>query len=78
MSCKINLITFIKANDGNVYNHDHKATIIWESYKGRIGIQENAQMIFQLDRIVRPHDLLTMPPSRLVKLTMWLKISPLA
>jgi hypothetical protein len=40
-----------------VYNHDHKAAIIWESYKERLGVSENAQMHINLDNIIHPRDL---------------------
>jgi hypothetical protein len=53
-----NLITSIKASDGSIiYNHDHKAAIIWESYKERLGVSENAQMAIDLERIIQSNDL---------------------
>jgi hypothetical protein len=57
-SYRRNLITSIKAADGSVvYNHDHKAAIIWESYKERLGVSENAQMHINLENIIHPRDL---------------------
>jgi hypothetical protein len=44
-----NLITYIKSSDNvMVYNHDHKAAIIWESYKERLGVSENVAMNINL------------------------------
>jgi hypothetical protein len=52
------LITSIKAADGSVvYNHDHKADIIWDSYKERLGVSENAQMHINLENVIHPRDL---------------------
>jgi hypothetical protein len=57
-SYRRNLITSIKASDGSIiYNHDHKAAIIWESYKERLGVSENAQMAIDLERIIQTKDL---------------------
>jgi hypothetical protein len=40
-----------------VYNHDHKAAIIWESYKERLGVSDNATMNNNLEEIIQPVDL---------------------
>jgi hypothetical protein len=53
-----NIITSVTAPDGNeIFNHEHKAAIIWNSYKERIGITENPIMHFSLPQIVQSHDL---------------------
>jgi hypothetical protein len=57
-SYRRNLITYIKSSDGAmVYNHDHKAAIIWESYKERLGVSENATMNINLEEIILPVEL---------------------
>jgi hypothetical protein len=59
-----NLITSIKQDDGNyITNHDHKATIIWNSYKERLGITDNPIMAYDLDNLVNRLDLLHLDES---------------
>jgi hypothetical protein len=54
-----NLITSIKQDDRNyITNHDHKAAIIWNSYKERLGITNNPIMAYDLDNLVNRLDLL--------------------
>jgi hypothetical protein len=48
----------LKAFDGtDIYNHDNKASIIWSSFKDRLGITEDAPMHMDLSNIVQPHEL---------------------
>jgi hypothetical protein len=43
------MITSIRAAEGSdVFNHDHKAAIIWASFKNRLRITENPVMQYQL------------------------------
>jgi hypothetical protein len=59
-----NLITSIKQDDGNyITNHDHKAAIIWNSYKERLGITDNPIMAYDLDNLVNRLDLLHLDES---------------
>jgi hypothetical protein len=45
-----NLITHLKEPDDSlIFSHDHKAAIIWESYKNRLGISEAT--LIRLQRI---------------------------
>jgi hypothetical protein len=53
-----NIITSLKASDGtDIYNHDNKASIMWSSFKDRLGISEDAPMLMDLSNIVQTHDL---------------------
>jgi hypothetical protein len=53
-----NIITSLKASDGtNIFNHDNKASIIWSSFKYRLGISEESPMLMDLSSIVQSHDL---------------------
>jgi hypothetical protein len=53
-----NIITSLKASDGtDIYNHDNKASIIWSSFKDRLGITEDAPMLMDLSNIIQPHEL---------------------
>jgi hypothetical protein len=57
-SYRRNYITSIKDEDGSfITNHDHKAAIIWNSYKNRLGITNNLVMSFDLDHLVTRHEL---------------------
>jgi hypothetical protein len=57
-SYRRNYITFIEDEDGNyITNHDHKAAIIWNSYKNRLGITNNLVMNFDLDHLVTRYEL---------------------
>jgi hypothetical protein len=57
-SYRRNYITSIKDDDGNyITNHDHKAAIIWNSYKNRLGITNNPVMSFDLDHLVTRYEL---------------------
>jgi thymidylate synthase len=65
-----NLIAFIKASDGSlIYNHDHEAAIIWDSYKERLGVRENASNWKELYNPLILHTL--MPLSVKKKLIPW-------
>jgi hypothetical protein len=53
-----NIITSIVNQDGTeITNHEHKAAIIWNSYKDRVGISDDPVMLFPLAQIVQSHDL---------------------
>jgi hypothetical protein len=53
-----NIITSLKASDGtDIFNHDNKASIIWSSFKDRLGISEESPMLMDLSSIVQSHDL---------------------
>jgi hypothetical protein len=53
-----NLITHLKEpEDSLIFSHDHKAAIIWESYKNRLGISEATSMQFNLHDMIEAHDL---------------------
>lgn len=57
-SFRKNYITSILNDDGISYqNHDHKAAIIWNSYKDRLGKSINPTMLFNLDELIQSHDL---------------------
>jgi hypothetical protein len=57
-SYRRNYITSIKADDENyITNHDHKAAIIWSSYKNRLGLSSNHDMSFDLDRLITRSEL---------------------
>src|SRR3954468_458743 len=57
-SFRKNYITSILSEDGTYYqNHDHKAAIIWQSYKDRLGKSINPTMLFNLDELIQHHDL---------------------
>jgi hypothetical protein len=48
-----NIITSLKASDGtDIYNHGNKASIIWSSFKDRLGITEDAPMLMDLSSII--------------------------
>ena len=57
-SFRKNYITSILSEDG-IYcqNHNHKAAIIWQSYKDRLGKSINPTMLFNLDELIQHHDL---------------------
>ena len=38
-------------------NHDHKAAIIWKSYKDRLGTSIDPSMLFNLEELIQPQDL---------------------
>jgi hypothetical protein len=53
-----NLITHLKEPDDSlIFSHDHKAAIIWESYKNRLGISEATSMQFNLHDMIEAQDL---------------------
>jgi hypothetical protein len=53
-----NLITSIFHADANeIFNHDHKAAIIWASYRNRLGISENSIIHYQMGQIVQSYNL---------------------
>jgi hypothetical protein len=53
-----NYITSIKDDDGNyITNHDHKAAIIWNSYKNRLVQSSNPDMSFDLDHLITRSEL---------------------
>jgi hypothetical protein len=53
-----NIITSLKASDGtDIYNHENKASIIWASFKDRLGISEDAPMLMDLNNIIQTHEL---------------------
>ena len=57
-SYRKNYITFINDEDGNpVQNHDHKATIIWKSFKERLGKSIDPPMLFNLEELIQPKNL---------------------
>ena len=57
-SYRKNFITSINDEDGNpVQNHDHKAAIIWKSFKDRLGKSIEPHMLFNLEEIIQPSDL---------------------
>jgi hypothetical protein len=54
----INAITMLKDSNGlERYQHEDKATIIWEAFKERLGTLEYTQMHFNLDELTEsvPH-----------------------
>jgi hypothetical protein len=52
-------ITYLKDTDDTlIYSHDHKATIIRESYKNKLVTSKDIKMQFQLQDIIESHDLL--------------------
>jgi hypothetical protein len=57
-SYRINYITSINDMNGKyIKNHDHKAVIILNSYKERLGISIDPMMTFDLDTLVTIHAL---------------------
>ena len=41
-SYRRNLITSIKTSDGtDIFNHDNKAAIIWNSFKDKLGVEDS-------------------------------------
>jgi hypothetical protein len=57
-SYRRNYITSIKDDDRNyITNHDHKAAIIWNSYKNRLGQSSNPDMSFDLDHLISRSEL---------------------
>ena len=57
-SYRKNYITYIVGEDGITYhNHDHKAAIIWRSYKERLGSSIDPPMLFNLEELIQPQDL---------------------
>ena len=57
-SYRKNFITSLQDEDGTPFqNHDHKAAIIWKSYKDRLGKAINPPMLFNLEEIIQPKDL---------------------
>ena len=57
-SYRKNFITSLQDEDGTPFqNHDHKAAIIWKSYKDRLGKAINPLMLFNLEEIIQPKDL---------------------
>ena len=46
--------TLIDNNNGVLSQHEHKAKIIWESYKQRLGISEFEGIIFDLEDLFPP------------------------
>ena len=53
-----NFITTINDEDGNPFqNHDHKAVVVWKSYKDRLGKAIDPPMLFNLEEIIQPKDL---------------------
>lgn len=50
-----NKITSLNDELGNVYyGHEQKAAILWTTFKGRMGISEYSQMIFDLEQLIQP------------------------
>ena len=57
-SFRKNYITSILSEDGTYYqNHDHKAAIVWQSYKDRLGKSINPTLLFNMDELIQHHDL---------------------
>jgi hypothetical protein len=58
-SYRKNIITSLKSDDGvNIYNHDQKAAIIWDSFNNRLGINQDIEKFFNLEQqIVTKHNL---------------------
>ena len=57
-SYRKNFITSLQDEDGTPFkNHDHKAAIIWKSYKDRLGKAINPPMLFNLEELIQPKDL---------------------
>lgn len=51
-----NYISTIATNDGIIHStHDQKVTVIWQSYKDRLGSSINPTMLFNLSKIIQPH-----------------------
>ena len=50
-------ITTINNEDGHPFQpHDHKAAIIWKSYKDRLGKSIDPPMLFNLEELIQPQD----------------------
>jgi hypothetical protein len=57
-SYRKNYITSLKTDDNSyVTNHDHKADVIWNSYKERLWVSNKPIMSFILDDMVHRHNL---------------------
>jgi hypothetical protein len=57
-SFRKNLISSLTAQDGSIVNnHDHKAAIIWKSFKERLGVSDYTIMHFNLNEMIQSHDL---------------------
>jgi hypothetical protein len=55
---KINTITSVDAEDGRtVTSHLEKAALLWEEFKKRLGDSIQTEMHFNLQNLVRSHDL---------------------
>ena len=65
---RLNAITSMKDEDGRaVVEHFEKAALLWNTYKNRMGVTENPQMLFNLEDLVNRHndlDELVQPFSR--------------
>ena len=65
---RLNTITSLEDEDGRaVVEHFEKAALLWNTYKNRMGVTENPQMLFNLEDLVNKHndlDELVQPFSR--------------
>jgi hypothetical protein len=53
-----NYITSLQSTDGtHVTDHEHKAAILWTSFKDRLGQTEVGEMFFDLNSLIQPIDL---------------------
>jgi hypothetical protein len=78
-SYRKNLITSLKSdNETYITNHDHKANIIWNSYKDRLGQSDSSIMTYDLERLIQRHDLLHLDePFTLAKIDTIIKEIPI-
>ena len=54
---RLNTITSLEDEDGRaVVEHFEKASILWNTYKIRMGVNENPQMLFNLEDLVNRHN----------------------
>lgn len=55
----INTITSLDTEDGRTVSaHFEKAAILWEEYKGPMGLTMQPEMQYNLQELVQEHDLL--------------------
>jgi hypothetical protein len=53
-----NYITLLQSTDASlVTNHEHKAAMLWTSFKDRLGQTEVGEMFFDLGGLIQPFDL---------------------
>jgi hypothetical protein len=53
-----NKVAMIQAEDGrDITNNEQKHAILWNSFKGRLGQNEECQMMFDLSTLITPQDL---------------------